>query len=385
MEHSASNPIQSCVNSIGYPNTIESFRAMIEHRWVDSRRMDLALNSDLFLQANAEQDSEKGCLNGGGRLGLWTAPPWFLDGDISFFYHSSNGGKAANVVFRKLRKIADQLGSDSRPRRLYAQMLLGIAARGVEFAERYKGSIFAIGIADGELERNKPREEVHWANDTYLKYRDVHLLDAPLQYERFKSNVNLSQRAITRLTAHDYEYLANLVAEENPPVAFLQDLRHRDELIAELSAQGGWRNLVKHHRPRWVSESQLRQYFLDSFLEEVADSKSSICSEVEIQNDEARNGIVDYTLTFDQRVVPCEAKVVATHSEHLVEQMGKYCGALANGVRMPQYCLLIDSMNLSVYCKGIDMCHRTILSFDSASKLSSEAIREEIRKAINHE
>ena len=74
---------QSCHNSITFPETWEKMRLMVDHRLEQYETPMYALNTDLFFESPDSQSKNLTPLNGGGLLG-WSAPQWFVEGDVSF-------------------------------------------------------------------------------------------------------------------------------------------------------------------------------------------------------------------------------------------------------------------------------------------------------------
>jgi hypothetical protein len=386
--------IQSCINSVGYPDFMAGFRGMVESRLRNWKTLFYCLNTDLFF--DSETNHKPGIPKKNGTLGSWTAPSWFTEGDISFFYHSRRSLGHSRRLYNKLKakldakdRLSRDLPDHLRPLadRLLI-MLVATAKRGLEFAQKYNGKIFAIGRASGGFERNTPSADQHWKSNCYSEFDNVSLLDYPIDYDDFRDQVSLEQKAITPLTRVQFDLIRQLVLRSNSDVGYLAGVQHRDSRISDVAKNQGWRTVAKELNSCFLFEAQTREYLLDGFVAEISDEGTRVHTEIPSMHRVYGGGIIDYVITFAGSYLPIEAKCSIYQSDELRDQLRKYAGASLRLGRSKKdtsnCCLLVDSKNLFGFRMGADG-NETLIFIDALSNLASlpkESINLKIREAI---
>lgn len=392
-----SDLVQSFVNAVGYPEKFSQLSEMVKHHFGESRSILQSTHFDLFFCPPENRDGNLWQVSTpvkGGLLHGWSSPKWILEGDISFFYQSRRSIKHSRRVYNALKKqlhLEDsrRAGTPDSELPLYHQMLIvfvAIAKRGMMFCEEYGSHIFAVGRAAGMPRTETSGAGSHWTNRIYSEYRDVFVLDSPIAYNDFSDSVSLQQRAITPLTASQFEVVRALVASRNPDVNYLTSLRHRDHRISELAKVAGWRGMCGRDRPRFLFESQVREYVFDDFLQDVCSQECEVRREVMSQSETGEMGIIDYLIHCAGRPpLAIEAKLAAIDSPELRGQLRKYCGACTDrgGITMKTHenCLLLDAQTVYAYHPATDQLTR-VLEFDGLAEVPIAIIRDSCWEAV---
>lgn len=356
----ASAQCQSCLNTIGFPDNWEHFRRMVEWRLLEYRTYLYCLNTDLFFERpNGYSGVPKPVTE--GFIAEWTAPRWFVKGDISFFYYSKSALDNAKKVYAQIKTeldtedfFASQNLDSFKSLKHQALIAYGaIAKRGLEFSRRYAGKIFAIGIAGDGRRTNNRQSRQYWHNPNYCSFRTIRVMENPIDYDDVKHFIRIQQRTITPLTKSTYTRLSTMVVESNSDFADTLDRDHREIDVLEISKNGGWRAIVRAGRIPFLFEEQVREYLLDGFLSEMTAKVGEIAVEVESLHSRHGSGIMDYVISIGDVHVPVEAKRQAIFDDTLFAQLNKYCNAeilFGEQTQMSSnYCLIADSESLWVY------------------------------------
>jgi hypothetical protein len=367
---------------------------MVEHRLKDEKSLFFCLNTDLFFES--ESQISIGHPHKNGTIESWTTPSWFTEGDISFFYHSRRAFTHSRRIYNKLRarleERNDQLEEELHHVRSLNDRLLivleTVARRGYEFAQKYNGKIFAIGRACGNFERNTPASDQHWKSNCYSGYDKIFVLDHPIDYDDFRKEVSLEQKAITPLTRKQFDFLRELILRNNTEIGYLNELQHRDMRMSDVSQQKGWRSVANELDVSFLFEAQTREYLLDSFVNEIADVGTKLHTEVPSEHQTEGSGLIDYVISFCGNYLPVEAKCSIFHSDDLYLQLKKYTEAqivLGKSRHVTcRNCLLVDSKNLFLFNELNDSQSQLLHlgTLKQLSLLSRDAIIAKIQESL---
>lgn len=354
---------QSCLNSITFPETWEKMRLMVDHRLEQYQTPMYALNTDLFFESPDAQSKNLSPLKGGVLLG-WSAPHWFVEGDVSFFYYTKKALATSKKMYAMLNKFvtSGELPSDdpsAKDLRLLSRQeqesYLKLLERAFFFSTRYAGTIFAVGIASGGFRTSGDYYGQHWRANHYCAYSDVYVLDNPIAYDNFKQFVVTDGRTITPLTAASFNELRIVATATNPELSFLNSKTHRDVDIAEMAKAGGWRNVAKDSKIPFTFEIQVREYLVDGILNELVGENGSCFKEVESSHPVYGDGRIDYALQLEESIIPVEVKIRANFDDELASQLKKYCNAKitvrSRSKNTADRCILIDCEHLWLYTR----------------------------------
>jgi hypothetical protein len=333
---------------------------MVEWRLLEYQTYLHCLNTDLFFERpSGYSDVQKPVTD--GFIAEWTAPRWFVKGDVSFFYYSKSALDHAKNIYTQIKSELDTEDFFASPKpdsfkNLKHQALIAyraIAKRGLEFSRKYAGKIFAVGIAGDGLRSNKRQSKQYWHNPNYCSFHKICVLENPIDYDNVKHFIRIQQRTITPLTKTAFTKLSNIVAESNTAVADSLNRDHREINVVELAINGRWRAVVRAGRIPFLFEEQVREYLLDGFLAEMTAGVGEISIEVESLHAHQGFGVMDYVLSIGDIHIPVEAKRQAIFDDTLFEQLNKYCNAeilfAENRKISSNYCLIADSNSLWFY------------------------------------
>jgi hypothetical protein len=351
--------VQSCINSVGYPQTITEFRQAFEWRLEESGSIHKSLNTDEFYRGFDDASGQLYPMKNDA-FDQWTSPRWFTQGDVSFFYHTKsalrNALKIRSILSNCLRSektnrisLSPGVGKVSRS---HVEKLIQVADRGVFFAQTYSGKIFAAARASRNFITRRPNKDLHWRSNNYCDYTNMYLLRNPISIDSLKPGIVIGQSTITPLTRNGFEKIQDAVFFMNKEVRWLKNLRHRDSRITEEAKKLGWKGVALEFAPVFIFENQVREYLITPFLKDVF-PRWRICEEVRTSEKANRYGILDYLITRGKIAVPVEAKCVITDGPGLREQLRKYCSvkiALGDSAfKTSGFCLLLDHEKIQFY------------------------------------
>jgi hypothetical protein len=354
-------PCQSCINTIGYPDNWTQFRLMVENRLIQYKNPAYCLNTDLFYQLPDSGNNTTPVPLAGGSIEGWTAPRWFVTGDVSFFYHSKKSLDHAYSVYKSIDRLLSYESmfnpiSEDRYCSLRNQALIiykAVAKRGLQFAKKYSGKIFAIGVADCEFRTSHNHYGQHWHNPNYCSFSDVFFLEEPIELSSLKAVVSIKQATITSLNPEEYACIAEEIVRRNPRNSFIKDKRHRVLNLDEIHEKQGWRGIANEGRIPFISEQQVRYLLLDGFINEISDANTNVSQEVPSYHQKYGGGHIDYVVSFDRQYIPFEAKLQVIFDDQLFLQLDKYCGATIKienrNAKTSNICFLADTESVWLY------------------------------------
>ncbi len=287
---------QSCITSIGFPNSIDGVFEMLNS---NSDRGENFLDLDYLLRFTPDDDTS------------WTAPKWLTEGDILFFYHTKRGGLNA----QKLRKLAKRLYPEERG-------LTAILEHAAGQAEMYSGTIFGCASVSGSTEYFGPPEK-HFDGRLFAPLGEVQIFETPLSSERFADYVKIGQNTITPVYTREAKGIRTLLAEDNLLTPFLSTAAFGDGTFRNVD-KDNWAEISCLSATRFIHEAQLRSYLLDHFLGAIKDKGSTVLEECQCYRNGESTGIVDNFVKISGLWVPCEAKLSILSEKDIFGQVAKY-------------------------------------------------------------
>ena len=311
--------VQACISTIGFPEDVDGFEHMMD-RYKRYRDPEFALNMDVILA------NRSGVIN-------WTAPRWFMPGDIMFFYHSVRASKYTIFIRNKFRAKCDALlaeqQSNPKSRRPFYSALADIEkvsdkifSRAVEQAQKFNGTIFAVGRACDVPESGDGGED-HWRSRVYCDISFISIFESPLPLGQFKAIANVTQNTITPLYQSSFTAIREKLAKFNALPMWLREATVGEIAFNEICLET-YRSANQQMSTSFHSERQMREYFIDFLLEEIKDAGTTIYKECRCWRDEEPTGFADYFVRLGGNWLAVEAKLNADLEISLEEQLAQY-------------------------------------------------------------
>lgn len=320
-------PVQSCITSVSYPSALDTLNQMftkhgasdIDDGWRASfspEELDFEPNTDLTAadgysgQYLTDMDDLLGCENSQEESN-WTAAKWMRPGDVLFFYHTLKARKLTRSCYKQ---ALDAYGKND-PR-------IEAILRSIEIADRYAGTIFGCGLVIAEVE-NSGNTEGHFKSQTFAPFNSFSLFPTPLPASSFKDFIKISQNTITPLSGPQFTGIKSLLSAHNTLPAYLSQAIATQHSFSQINREN-WSTIACSAEIRFRDEGQLREYFLDYFLAELKDPRSSLLLECECYRDSKSTGFADYMIQINNQWLPVEAKLSISASPKILDQVVKY-------------------------------------------------------------
>lgn len=359
--------VQACISTIGFPQSVDDFFDMIWWRLDEFEDPGFALHMDVIIQqaertANGEFDADATTIE------AWTAPKWFTQGDIMFLYHSVRATKWSRMIAHRLRGMQSKIirrrtgaRAMSRKQRLH-EWSDQIISRAIQQADAYGGSIFACGRCSGPIER-EPVGDSYWKGAFYAPLNGLTVFARPLPLKSFEHLARITQTTITPLFRDGFSCIVESLSRENELPAYLSAARIGEESLREISAQN-WRRINAECVVAFVTESQLREYFIDYLLNELKDAGTQVLKECACFRGGGHTGFADYFVMISGRWIPVEAKLNVLSELAIDDQLKQYLHLTAikptvapnKGLTLPvashAFCLVVDTHGIYLTSDG---------------------------------
>ena len=305
--------IQAAITSIGFPNTLEGVRDMID------KHGDWMTDLDALLDAGVNDEE-----------GDWTAPKWMTEGDTLLFYHTKN---ARQEVGKLLDQTTDSLAATSllrRNRRRDLGKMYVLLERSARNAARYSGTVFGCAEISGATEyyERHPGETSHFRGRLFAPIRNIRIFDVPLSAEEFARFLSIGQGTITPLHGEQFNEMRKLLGERNDLPHFLADARIGGPSFKDVN-QDNWPTISCDEDVGFLDEAQIREYLLDFLLKELKDEGTPLLEECRCYREPQRghSKIADYFVSIHGRWVPVEAKLNVLAERNVLGQVAEYVAA----------------------------------------------------------
>lgn len=377
MSSSSSNFVQSCITTVSFPRDLEGLDKMIrknEYLPIESHTdLDLILNSKIVMKFREE--------NGYVDLFNWSAPRWMTEGDVIFYYHSKGSLYWSKRVLKESIDYIDD------------EFLLSNLNHAIELAELYSGKIIGCSEIAGSSEYY-PFQDQHFKGRTFAPVKDVNLFKEPIDYSDFSKHVMISRGGTNTPLSRDSDFQAikKLISLKNELPNYLKKAVIGDDVFKNIN-KDNWKDISCLKNISFINEDQIRAYFIDYFLNEIKDPKTSVLEECNcfldyIEGSELK-GIVDYFIKLDSNWIPVEAKVNVLNEENIQHQLSKYVEMdyftpvkgskigekIYNQFHFP-LCLLIDHSGLYTFWDGKFInCEPGVPLVDRSEMINTAEIR----------
>lgn len=342
--------IQSCITAISFPRDLEGFVKMILKN--DYLPIDFHSDLDLLIYSNKVfkyLEEDDGDLNFN-----WSAPRWMTSGDILFYYHSKTSKYWSRRVLRENLEYIDD------------EFVLNNLIHAVELAEEYSGKI--IGCSElASSSEFYPYQDQHFKGRTFVEVKDVTLFKHPVSLEEFSTYIKISRAGTNTPISRnkDFQGLKKLILSKNDIPNYLKISKIGDKVFSNIS-KSNWKEIACKKNQSFRNEDQIRAYFIDYFLDEIKDPRTSILEECGCFYDYIEgpvlSGIVDYFIKVNSTWIPVEAKLNVLNEENINHQLSKYVEidyfSPTRGLKMgnkiynqfnPPISLLIDQFGIYTY------------------------------------
>lgn len=298
--------VQSCVTSIGFPDSLEDLELMFEKHDGNALGRDI---TDLEVILNFERLNLD--------YGEWTAARWMTEGDVLFFYHTNRGHKK---IRRLLKEALRGAGS---ARQASSGDTIEILKRNLELSIRVESCIFACAPIEGSSTYYAKEETYHFNSRSFAPFSEVYVFEKPLHARDFGLHFKIGQNTVTPLYKRNFGAIRELLQQDNAIPDFLE---HAE--ISELSFQNiskeNWRQVVASPQARFLNEELVREYFINYLLDEIRDPRTPVLEECVTSRNGHVTGRADYFVMVGGRWTPIEAKLNILTESNLLDQIGKY-------------------------------------------------------------
>lgn len=313
--------VQSCITSITFPDNIDDYdEGLLEYEELYGKK-----ENDIESLLHFDSSSNIG----------WTAPKWLTSGDIMFFY------------LTKSFKIRTSKLLQETSRKLYP-----FIKRADELANIYSGTIFACAdISDSSYYGIGIYP--HFKSKVFAPLNSVNVFKNPIPLEDFKDFIIIRNGSITPIFGEAFNELIKVISAKNFLPKFLQNKKSEKGFCG--INNHNWINISCNGSKRFLNEHQLRQFFIDYFIEYIKDEGSKVLKECNCFRKGSLTGTVDYFIKIDKSWVPIEAKLNINAEKDIFKQINKYINidlftygkrkATPNKVPI---CLLIDQSGLYI-------------------------------------
>lgn len=305
--------IQAAITSIGFPNSPDGVRDMVD------KHGDWITDLDALLAAGVNGDE-----------GDWTAPKWMTEGDVLLFYHTKNARQKVGAL---LDRTTDALSATSRfgpGRRRDLRRMRVLLERSSLNAARYSGTIFGCAEISGVTKyyEGHPEDTPHFRGRLFAPIRNVRIFDVPLPAEEFAGFLRVGQGAITPLHGEQFNETRKRLGKRNDLPRFLAAARIGGPSFRDVD-QENWPTISCSSDVGFLDEAQVREYFLDFLLREVKDEGTPLLEECRCYRN-GRGGkakIADYFVSIHGRWIPVEAKLNILAERDVLGQVASYVAA----------------------------------------------------------
>lgn len=317
--------VQSCITSITFPDNISEYEE------------GLLKSEELY--GDKENDIESLLHFDPSNNIAWTAPKWLTSGDIMFFYLT----KSFKIRTLKLLQVS--------PRKLYP-----FIKSADDLANVYSGTIFACAdISDSSF--YDVGIYPHFKSKVFAPLNSVSVFKNPIPLEDFKDFVKIRNGSITPIFGEAFNNLINIISAKNSLPKFLQNRKSEKGFYG--INKNNWINVSCDESKRFLNEHQLRQFFIDYFIEYIKDDGSNLLRECDCFRKGSLTGTADYFIKINKNWVPIEAKLNINAEKDIFKQIDKYinidfitCGKRQATPNKVPICLLIDQSGLYISFDG---------------------------------
>ena len=300
--------VQSCLNSISFPRDLEQVKAM----WLKQSENDGDNELDIDVLLNYDECGTH----------WWYAPKWIQPGDIMFFFQTGTGWRNAKRLLKQCDKMLTDpsLTEVEKDDAKFFRDLLDYAS---EILEAYESTIFAIAEVDSLDNIFGLVKGAHFTGGFFAPIKRIHVFDTPVELQNFNDIITISQSTITPLLGGRFTELKQRISEFNEIPSWVLNTNPSSQGFRDID-RANWRGLVSSEKCGFVMEEQVRVFFLDFVMKELADPKLSYFEECNCFNAGGESlGRADYFIRIDGNWYPVEAKI-DLRSTDVLPQVKRY-------------------------------------------------------------
>lgn len=139
-----------------------------------------------------------------------------------------------------------------------------------------------------------------------------------------KGKVSLTNPAVNGLTPSAFTFLRDMVVEDHADApSYLREAEPAGIGLREINSEN-WLEVACSPAVRFVTEVQVRGFFIDFLLREIADLGTPIYEECRCIKAGKSTGIADYMVKVGGKWIPVEAKLALSAERDLPGQVAQY-------------------------------------------------------------
>lgn len=334
-EHEGSLSVQSFINNISFPTSLEELRVFIyEHK---------CFNVEDIL-TNEEE--------------IWTTPKWAKKGDVCFFMHSK-------TAISKITSLITELNNSKKYSSKEKTKMMEWLERGRTLYKEYGGKIFAIGRVTGapvyENYQDDDSVPFHWNSRLYAHIDSICVLDNPIDISEFNSFILVTRgAAITGVFGEEFIKLRSIIAKKNRLPRYVLESVSIPLPLNKIN-KNNWIEVAGKYRRSFFLEVQFRSFYVNYLLELLGDTKRNY-RECRCQKATNPDSFIDNVIKYKGKYLSVEIKLDVNAEQNLIGQVRKYCNVdrcflLGKNKELPidsstmwsNNCLIIDTFNIYMY------------------------------------
>lgn len=315
--------VQSYIVNVSFPTCLEEIEDLVKENYYMDMELILLFDDVSF-----------------------TAPKWAAKGDIVLFYHA----KSAITKIRHLKLLLQKEKDEYKENYEGIKKYLDISEK---IYKKYGGTIFAVGTVCEDLKiiKDDPREHLHWRSDIYAPINQITRLDFPVKKDEFEEYVKLSmQRTITPVPGRAFSGIKKLVLRYNE-VPIIKNCEASPVPLKDITGKN-WMVIAQEYKRRFFLEIQFRKFYVDYFLETIADKKK-IYSECSCWKNGAHAGYADNFIIMGKKYLAIEVKLNIETEKDIKRQLNKY--TFCDAVKLDKSAMIYKDDIIQRYVLVIDM------------------------------
>ncbi len=249
----------------------------------------------------------------------WSAPRYAEAGDVCFFYYS----KRSRQNVKRVRRLLEREG------RLHRRLRQFIDRAELQ-AEQYAGRLVAYSFVLAKAHRDDrlSSEDYDWGNRILAPMGSVYVLQQSLDLMRFRDTLPFPHgQTIVPLQPSEFVRLMEALRSEGNDLDPRLQRALPVSVSRELITSQNWRKVACSKAHRFLNEQEVRGDFIDYFLDELRDLRTTVAREVDCRTAGRVLGRVDYVVRLRGHAVPVEAKLNVRAERDLPRQMRQYLEA----------------------------------------------------------
>jgi hypothetical protein len=189
-----------------------------------------------------------------------------------------------------------------------------------ELANVYSGTIFACAdISDSSFYGMGIYP--HFKSKVFAPLNSVDVFKNPIPLDEFRDFIKIRNGAITPLFGEAFNNLIKVINAKNSLPKVLQNKKSERGFYG--INENNWINVSCNGSKRFLNELQLREFFIDYFIDCIKDDGSRVLKECDCFRKGSLTGTVDYLIKINNKWIPIEAKLNGRAEKNLIKQIKK--------------------------------------------------------------